>query len=100
MNTRTLCRLFALLLSAMLILGSLVAGTTAYVADATPAVSNIFVYDPSAFPDEPVPTPVPTPQPVPEINLPDTGDHSSLVLWGAILTLSLGSCLLLRRREA
>ena len=105
MNTRTLCRLFALLLSAMLILGGLVAGTTAFVAAATPPVTNTFVYDPSVFPDvtptptpTPTPVPTPTPTPLPEINLPDTGDHSDLALWGAMLTLSLGGCLLLRRR--
>ena len=98
MNTRFPSRLFALLLSITLIFGGIIAGTTAYVADATPAVSNIFVYDPSIFPA--APTPVPTPQPVPEINLPDTGDHSSLVLWGAMLMLNLSGRLILRRREA
>ena len=104
MNTRILCRLFALLLSAMLILGGLVAGTTAFVAAATPPVTNTFVYDPSVFPDvtptpTPTPTPVPTPTPLPEINLPDTGDHSDLALW-CLLALASSSCLVILRRRA
>jgi len=94
-NTRILCRLFALLLSLMLILGSTFFGTMAYVAAATPAVNNTFVFDPCDFPAKPTPAPLPTP--MPQIDLPDTGDHSHIALWGTMLALSAGGLLVLRR---
>jgi len=99
-HTHKLCRLFVLLLCIMMILGSTVFGTVAYVAAATPSVNNTFVFDPFVFPFEPIPTPTPVPTPPPVIDLPETGDHSSLALWSALLALSAGSLLVLRRRRA
>ena len=100
MNTRIMRRLFALLLSLTLIFGCAVIGTTAYVADATPPVTNTFVYDPSDFPADPTPTPAPAPTPIPEIHLPDTGDHSCVILWSVMLMLSACGFMILRRRRA
>lgn len=72
----------------------MIAGTTAYVFDKTPLVSNTFVYDSSVFPD--IPAPVPVPDPV----IPDTGDHSSMALWSAILLLDACIGMSLYRRRA
>lgn len=103
MNTHKLLGLFALLLSLTLILGGMVSGTMAYVAAATPPVSNTFVYDSSVFPDTPTPTPIPTPTPVPTpmpgAVMPDTGDRSTMLLWSTILLLSAYGCTLLYRRR-
>lgn len=103
MNTHKLCGFFALLISMVLVLGIGVNGTVAYIATATPAITNTFAYDPSDFPPTPpapTPTPVPTPEPIPEIDLPDTGDHSSLALWSALLTVSAAGILVLRGKHA
>jgi len=90
-NTHHLCRRFALLLSLTLVLCVGVSGTTAYLYDRSNVITNTFAYDPSIFPGagEEI-----------EIDLPDTGDHSSLLLYGALLTMSVGALVVRRRRAA
>jgi len=91
-NTHRLCRRFALLLSLTLILCVCVSGTTAYLYDRSNVVTNTFAFDPGIFPPPPVVTPEI------EIDLPDTGDHSSLLLYGALLTMSVGALAIQKRR--
>ena len=87
-----LCRRFVLLISLTMILCVCVSGTTAYIFDKSNLLTNTFAFDPSIFP--PVPPADIAPE---EIVLPDTGDHSSLLLYGA---MSAGALAIQKRRAA
>ena len=91
MNTHQLCRRFVLLLSLTLVLCVGVSGTTAYLMDKSNVLANTFIYDPSIFP--------PVVGPVPEIDLPNTGDDSSLLLSGAALAMSIGALVMIKNRK-
>lgn len=84
MNKHHYGRRFVLLISLMTLLCIGVSGTTAFMFDKSAVITNTFVYDPSIFP---------------AVDLPDTGDHSSLLLYGALLTMSLGALAFRRRAE-
>ena len=114
MNKGSMLRRFALLLSLVAVLALGISGTVAYIAAKTPALTNSFIYDEADFPVEPTPTPTPTPTPEPtptptpvptptpptRIDLPDTGDHSEIALWLALMAMSTGGICLMRRRYA
>ena len=87
-----LCRRFVLLISLTMILCVCVSGTTAYIFDKSNLLTNTFAFDPSSFP--------PADAAPEEIILPDTGDHSSLLLYGALLTMSAGALAIQKRRAA